>query len=94
MFGEGSIHYHVFKESFHELSGDCKKIDGTNSMGNQYHPEIMVFALTLLQDTDTKTYDSLCKVFFLPEIRHIPIAKLCLERVQFIIMYSKSSFMN
>jgi hypothetical protein len=33
-------------------------------------PEIVVFALTLLRDTDTKMYGSLRKVLFLPEIRH------------------------
>jgi hypothetical protein len=44
----GSMHYHVFKESFHELSGEHKRADENNSTGNRYHPEIMLFALTLL----------------------------------------------
>lgn len=70
MFGEDSIHFHVLKESFREMAGDRKTEDGKITSGTRYHPEIMVFALTLLRDTDTKTYNSLREVLFLPEIRH------------------------
>jgi hypothetical protein len=36
MFGEGSIHFNVFKESFCELIDECKRADGKKSTGNRY----------------------------------------------------------
>ena len=66
MFGEDSIQYHVFKESFQELLGNRKTGDGKSSTRNRYHPEVMVFALSLLRDADAKTYNSLRDVMYLP----------------------------
>lgn len=66
-FGSDLMQYHVFVVMIKELKGSRCDGDGKVSKGVRYLPDVLSYALTLLRDSNSQTYDSLKEVMFLPD---------------------------
>jgi hypothetical protein len=66
-FGLDLMQYHEFVVMIKELKGSRCDGDGKVSKGVRYLPDVLSYALTLLHDSNSQTYDSLKEVMFLPD---------------------------
>jgi hypothetical protein len=69
-FGKDSVRYHVFAATLEELQGKRRDDKGHVSKGVRYSPEVISYSLTLLRDSDEKTYNTFRDILYLPHRRY------------------------
>lgn len=69
-FGKDSVRYHVFAATLEELQGKRRDDKGHVSKGVRHSPEVISYSLTLLRDSDEKTYNTFRDILYLPHRRY------------------------